>query len=122
MQNNTELLKVTLRGMNIFMYSLLVEGIVLLTTIYYQSINRIKIALLINMGKIFVFLFPYLIILPYFFGLDGVWLASPAAEYSILIITLGMLSMEFKFLRSGNSELDTSVLKSSGLWISGLKH
>jgi putative MATE family efflux protein len=103
-QNDSELLEVTLRGMNIFMFSLLVEGTVLLTSIYYQSINRVRAALFINLGKIFVLLFPLLFILPIFFGLDGVWFASPATEYIMLLVVLGMLSKEFKFLRSGKTE------------------
>jgi Na+-driven multidrug efflux pump len=99
-RGDSELLAVTLRGMNICMVSLLVEGTVLLTAIYYQSINRVKAALFIHLGKIFIFLFPLLFILPQFFGLDGVWSAAPATEYIMLLVVLVMLSKEFKFLRS----------------------
>lgn len=98
-QDDSELLGVTLHGMNFFMFSLLVEGTVLLTGIYYQSINRIRAALFIYLGKIFVFLFPLLFILPVFFGLDGVWSASPVTEYIMMLVVLFMLSKEFKFLR-----------------------
>lgn len=120
--NDPKLLDVTLRGMNIFMLSLLVEGTVLLTAIYYQSINKVREALFINMGKIFVFLLPLLFILPLFFGLDGVWYASPAAEYIMLLMVLGMLSKEFKFLRNGKAETDNSGPKYSDFRIYGLKN
>lgn len=99
-RGDSELLKVTLGGMNIIMFSLLVEGTVLLTAIYYQSINRVKAALFIHLGKIFIFLFPLLFILPRFFGLDGVWAAAPATEYIMMVVVLVMLSKEFKFLRN----------------------
>jgi Na+-driven multidrug efflux pump len=105
-RNDSELMEVTLRGMNILMLSSLVEGIVLLTTIYYQSINRIKTALFINLGKTFVLLLPLLVIMPSFFGLDGVWSASPAAEYIMAVFVLGMLSKEFKFLKNGKKETE----------------
>jgi Na+-driven multidrug efflux pump len=98
-QDDSELLKVTLRGMEIFMFSLLVEGTVLLTAIYYQSINRVREALFIYLGKIVVVLFPLLFILPAFFGLDGVWSASPVTEYIMMLVALVMLSKEFKFLK-----------------------
>lgn len=98
-QGDSELLEITLRGMKIFIFSLLVEGTVLLTAIYYQSINRVRAALFIYLGKIFVVLFPLLFILPFFFGLDGVWAASPATEYIMMLVILGMLSKEFKLLR-----------------------
>ncbi len=121
-QNDPELLNVTLRGMNIFMLSLLVEGTVLLTVIYYQSINKVREALFINLGKIFVLLLPLLFILPLFFGLDGVWYASPAAEYIMLVMVLGMLSKEFKFLRNGKAKTDDSGPKFSDFRIYGLKN
>lgn len=100
-RNDPELMEVTLRGMNFLMLSLLVEGVVILTTIYYQSINRVKTALFINLGKTFVLHLPMLVILPSFFGLDGIWSASPAAEYIMAVVVLGMLSKEFTFLEKG---------------------
>lgn len=99
-QNDSELLDATLQGMDIFMFSLLVEGIVLLTAVYYQSINRVRAALFIHLGKIFIFLFPLLFILPQFFDLNGVWAASPATEYLMTAVVMVMLSKEFKFLRN----------------------
>lgn len=103
-RNDSQLLEVTLRGMSILMLSWLVEGTIFLTVAYYQSINRVRAALFINLGKIFVLLLPLLFILPSFFGLDGVWSASPAAEYIMVVVVLGMLSKEFKFLKNGKKE------------------
>jgi Na+-driven multidrug efflux pump len=120
-QNDPELLDVTLRGMKIFMLSLLVEGTVLLTAIYYQSINKVREALFINLGKIFVLLLPLLFILPLFFGLDGIWYASPAAEYIMLVMVLGMLSKEFKFLRNGKTEINKGLYPISGYGFELLK-
>lgn len=99
-QSDSELLDATLQGMDIFMFSLLVEGTVLLTAVYYQSINRVRAALFIHLGKIFIFLFPLLFILPQFFDLNGVWAASPATEFLMTAVVMVMLSKEFKFLRS----------------------
>jgi Na+-driven multidrug efflux pump len=98
-QNDPRLLENTLQGMNFIKFSLLVEGIVLLASIYYQSINRVREALFINLGKVFIFLIPLLFILPMFFGLNGVWAAAPATEYIMLVIVLAMLSREFKLLK-----------------------
>jgi putative MATE family efflux protein len=99
-QSDSELLDATLQGMDIFMFSLLVEGTVLLTAVYYQSINRVRAALFIHLGKIFIFLFPLLFILPHFFDLKGVWAASPTTEYLMTAVVMVMLSKEFKFLRN----------------------
>lgn len=98
-QNDPRLLENTLQGMNFIKFSLLAEGIVLLASIYYQSINRVREALFINLGKVFIFLIPLLFILPMFFGLNGVWAAAPATEYIMLVIVLAMLSKEFRLLK-----------------------
>ena len=98
-QDESELLKVTLQGMKICMLSLFVEGTVLLTVIYYQSINRVREALIIYLGKIFIFLLPLLFILPVFFGLAGVWFASPATEYVMAVITL-VMKIDLAFSKS----------------------
>lgn len=121
-QNDSKLLDVTLRGMKIFMLSLLVEGTALITAIYYQSINKVREALFINLGKIFILLLPLLFILPLFLGLDGVWYASPAAEYIMLVIVLGMLSKEFKFLRNVKAQTDNPSQKFYDFRIYGLKN
>ncbi|WP_410509420.1 MATE family efflux transporter [Methanosarcina hadiensis] len=121
-RNNPELLNITLRGMDIFMLSLLVEGTVLLTAIYYQSINKIREALFINLGKIYFLLFPLLFILPIFFGLDGVWYASPVSEYIMLVMVLGMLSKEFKSLKNVKAKTDDPNPKLSDFRIHWLKN
>jgi putative MATE family efflux protein len=105
-RNDPQLMEIALRGMSILMLSWIVEGIVFITFTYYQSINRIRTALFINLGKIFVLFLPLLFILPSFFGLDGVWSASPAAEYIMVVVVLGMLSKEFKFLKNGKKETE----------------
>lgn len=98
--DNPELLTITLKGMGIFMFALLAQGTVMLGSVYFQSINRVRSALFIQLGKVFLFLLPLLLILPPIMGLDGVWLATPAAEFLMLMVVLGLLWKEFGFLRS----------------------
>lgn len=98
--DNPELLTITLKGMGIFMFALLAQGTVMLGSVYFQSINRVRSAIFIQLGKVFLFLLPLLLILPPIMGLDGVWLATPAAEFLMLMVVLGLLWKEFGFLRS----------------------
>jgi putative MATE family efflux protein len=96
------LLEVTVGGMRIFVLSLLVQGIVVVNATYYQSINRVRSALFIHLGKIFVFLLPLLFTLPMVFGLKGVWFATPVADYLMIFIVMVMLAEELKELRGEN--------------------
>ena len=98
--DSPELLEITLNGMGIFIFALLAQGTVMLGSVYFQSINRVRSALFIQLGKVFLFLLPLLLILPPILGLDGVWLATPAAEFLMLLIVLGLLWREFGFLKN----------------------
>jgi putative MATE family efflux protein len=96
------LLGVTVDGMRIFVLSLLVQGVVVVNATYYQSINRVRSALFIHLGKIFVFLLPLLFTLPMIFGIKGVWFATPAADYLMFFIVMVMFAEELKELRGEN--------------------
>lgn len=96
------LLGVTVGGMRIFVLSLLVQGVVVVNATYYQSINRVRSALFIHLGKIFVFLLPLLFTLPMVFGLKGVWFATPVADYLMFFIVMVMLAEELKELQGEN--------------------
>jgi putative MATE family efflux protein len=108
--DSSELLEITLNGMEIFMFSLLAQGTVMLGSVYFQSINRVRFALFIQLGKVFLFLLPLIWILPSFMGLNGVWLATPAAEFLMLLIVLGLLWREFGFLKNERSKTSAVLL------------
>lgn len=102
-RDSPELLEITLKGMEIFMFALLTHGMVMLGSVYFQSINKVRYALFIQIGTIFLFLLPLLWILPPLLGLNGVWLATPAAEFLMFLIVAGFLWKEFGFLRNAKT-------------------
>jgi len=100
------LLEVTVGGMRIFVLSLVVQGVVVVNATYFQSINRVRSALFIHLGKIFIFLLPLLFTLPLVFGLKGIWFATPAADYLMFFIVMIMLAEELKELQDENKACD----------------
>ncbi|WP_407357161.1 MATE family efflux transporter [Methanolobus sp. WCC5] len=100
-----EILGTTVTGMKIIAVSLLVQGIVVVNATYYQSIDRVGYALFIHLGKIFVFMLPLLLALPMFFGLHGVWFATPVADYLMFAVVMVMLYYELKVLRGEKCRL-----------------
>ena len=54
--DSLDLLAITQNGMGIFMFALLAQGVVLLGSVYFQTINRIGASLFIQVGKVFLFL------------------------------------------------------------------
>ena len=49
---------------------------------YFQSIGQAKIASIVSLCRQMICLVPALCILPHFFGLDGVWLSIPLADFT----------------------------------------
>ncbi|PAV11553.1 MATE family efflux transporter [Methanosarcina spelaei] len=100
-RDSPELMEITLNGMKIFVFALLTHGIVMLGSVYFQSINKIRYSLFIQLGTVFFFLLPLLWILPSLLDLNGVWLATPAAEFLMSLVVIGLLWKEFGFLKNG---------------------
>jgi len=112
-RDSPELLEITLNGMEIFIFALLAHGTVMLGSVYFQSVNKVRYALFIQLGTVFLFLLPLLWILPPLLGLNGVWLATPAAEFLMFLVVLGLLWKEFGFLRNGKTISEESHFPAS---------
>ena len=70
----------------------------LIGSAYYQAIGKAVPALLLTLTKQGFFLIPLILILPGFFGLDGIWLAFPIADVSSALVV-------YIFLKKGMKEL-----------------
>ena len=68
---------------------------------YYQAIGKAKPALLLTLTKQGIFLIPLVLILPVYYGIDGVWYSFPISDVISAIIC-------FYFLRKSTSKLTLS--------------
>ncbi|WP_406658042.1 MATE family efflux transporter [Methanolobus sp. ZRKC2] len=103
-RNDPELLATATEGMRIFMFGIIVEGIIIASAVYYQSVNKVKPSLFIQFGKIFIFILPLLFMLPQYYGLTGVWMANPIGQYLMFSFVVFMLIKEAKFLKNPSIE------------------
>ena len=62
-------------------------------------INR-KISIFLSVSRQVLFLIPALLILPHFFGLNGVWLGSPTADITSSILTFIVLKWQIKKIKT----------------------
>ncbi|MBR3881479.1 MAG: MATE family efflux transporter [Mailhella sp.] len=63
---------------------------------YFQSIGMAKLASLVSLSRQMICLIPALIILPLFWGLDGVWLSLPFADFMGSVFASAGLYMTLK--------------------------
>lgn len=75
-------------GASIYAISFLMVGVNILASSYFTALTNAKISIVISLLRGFIFIALGLMILPTFFGIDGVWLTIPVAELLTLIISI----------------------------------
>lgn len=88
---DAELIGQTVRGMRIAVLMLPIVGFQMVTSSFFQSIGKARIAILLSLSRQVLFLIPFLILLPLFWGLNGVWFAGPASDLTTSIVTFFVL-------------------------------
>lgn len=91
-----ELVNITVNGLKKYLIALFVIGIPYMGANYMQSIGKAKEAMLLSLLRQVIILIPLVLILPNFMGLDGVWFAQPIADVIATVVTLIVVSREFK--------------------------
>lgn len=68
----------------------------LIGSAYFQAIGKAIPALFLTLSKQGFFLIPFILILPLFFGLDGIWYAFPVSDVLAAVVTYGYLRREMR--------------------------
>ncbi|MDR3198998.1 MAG: MATE family efflux transporter [Planctomycetaceae bacterium] len=98
-EGGTDLLKLGCRAARIFVLMLPAAGIVVVMAGYFQSNGTPKLAIALTLIRQVVFFVPLILILPYYFGLDGIWFATPICDLGSFIFVAVLLRRELKKLR-----------------------
>ena len=92
----TEVINYIKIGITLFFIGYLFLGINMVFTEFYQSIGKIRIAIMISLFRSFIIFIPLLFIMPILFGPNAIWLVFPIAE-GLTMITV-FLSLKFKWI------------------------
>lgn len=88
------------RCIRIFMMVLVCSGLQASITNFFQSIGKPMRALLLSSLRQIVLLLPAILILPLFFGLDGVLWSSPVADTTACVIAVIFMILQWRKLGS----------------------
>lgn len=91
-----KLMKITVNGIRIYLLMLPIIGVSITGSNYIQSVGKAKVAMVLSLLRQVILLIPMIVILPKFFGLDGVWYAQPVADLLATIITVVILVKELR--------------------------
>lgn len=71
-------------------------GLQITGTVFFQAVGQAGPALVLSMLRQIILLIPFILILPRFFGLFGIWIAFPAADLISTIITVWWLRVALR--------------------------
>lgn len=91
---DTELNALSSYGLRILTCLLPLIGFQMVCTNLYQSIGKAKIAIFLSTTRQLLFLIPFLLILPSYWGTDGIWYSLPMADgLSALVVSVMIVKL-----------------------------
>jgi Na+-driven multidrug efflux pump len=86
--------KIAMEGLRIFVFSVVLSSVNILSSGYFTAINNGKISAVISLSRSILFIVPIILILPEYLGLTGIWLTRPLAELLTLFVVLVFVSRD----------------------------
>lgn len=91
-----DLSNVAVHAMRLFVITFPFVGAQIVSVGFFQSIGVVKKSIFLSLSRQLIFLIPSLLLLPTFWGLDGVWLSMPVADGLATLVTLTLLIYQLK--------------------------
>lgn len=93
---DSTLIEIARRGFRIYFICYPVVGCQIVIQNFFQSVGKPKLSIFLSLTRQLIFLIPFLIIFPRFFGVDGVWASMSASDIIAFLFAVGTLIYEAK--------------------------
>lgn len=103
-EGKAELLALGCRATRFFVLMLPAAGVVIVMAGYFQARGSAKLAITMTLIRQVVLFVPLILILPHYFGLDGVWVSIPLCDIGSFFFVAVLLWRELKKLKRGMDE------------------
>ena len=103
-RKDKELIELGANGMRIFLVMLPIIGFQIVSSNYFQAVGKPKHAMFLSLSRQVLILIPAILILPRYFGLNGVWMAGPTSDVISSILTGVFLLYEMSHLEKKHQE------------------
>ena len=105
-----ELITIASEGLRIILALFPLVGFQMVVSSFFQSIGMARKAIFLSLTRQLLFLIPFLIILPRYFGAIGVWISLPIADLIAFTVAAAMLFYQLKkFKQSDPNNLKDSL-------------
>lgn len=98
-QGNDLYYEFAIHFMRTFLFMVIVNGVQLISSNFFSAIGKPVKGLLLSMTRQVFFLIPLILILPLFFGINGVLYAGPVADGVAFVVSVVLISLEMKKMR-----------------------
>jgi len=98
-RDNPALVALGTHAIRIAVAMLPIVGFQIVSSSYFQAVGKPKHAMFLMLSRQVLVLIPAILILPRFFGLDGVWAAMPVADFIASALTGVFLLTELRRLK-----------------------
>lgn len=95
------------RFMRTFLFFVFLNGVQICSATFFPAIGKAGKGAILSFSKQVIFMIPLLLILPRFFGLDGVMYAQPATDFLSFLLAVVLMTMEFRKMPKENCLIET---------------
>ncbi|NDV47594.1 MATE family efflux transporter [Paludibacter sp. 221] len=99
-----ELVNLAANGLRLIFLAYPLVGFQMVTSNFFQSIGMAGKAIFMSLSRQLIFLLPCLLILPNFYGTNGVWISFPIADSIAFLVALIMLTHQFRSFKKKEKE------------------
>jgi Na+-driven multidrug efflux pump len=100
------LTKDAIYGMHFLFAVFPMVGIQMVSSNFFLAVGMPKQAIFLSLTRQLLFLIPCLLVLPHFFGILGVWVSLPMADFISFVLTAYMVVRQFKKFKTTPSPLN----------------
>ncbi|MDR3138027.1 MAG: MATE family efflux transporter [Tannerellaceae bacterium] len=101
---DAELTELAVYGLRLTFLVFPVVGYQMVTGNFFLSIGMARRSIFLSLTRQMIFLIPFLLILPHWLGMTGVWLSIPLADFVGGLVAVRMLLVQFRKMRKETLE------------------
>ncbi len=95
-EKGSEAYDIAVNGFRIFTFSFLFSGIAVFTSAMFTALSNGKISAILSFVRTFALLTVFLLVLPQILGVNGIWLATPLADFIGALLAISLLAASRK--------------------------
>jgi putative MATE family efflux protein len=103
-EGDMALTALTTHAMLTYMALIPIVGFQVVSSTYFQAVGKAKQAAVLSLSRQVLFFIPLLIVLPRFWGVEGVWRAAPIADFLAVSLSATMMYFEMRKIKEQDEQ------------------